>query len=155
MNIRRYQTGDHREIAELFYRSVHESCGRDYTKQQREAWAPTPVDNEKWKRRCDGKKPFLVVEKDQILGFAELENDGHIDCFYVHPEHQKKGVGSFLLNHLENVAGKKGIKKLFAEVSLTAKTFFEGRGFKIVRTNEININNQVLKNFKMEKIIVE
>ena len=50
MFIRRYQSGDCRELAELFYNTVHGVNCRDYTKEQLDAWACGLVDMETWNR---------------------------------------------------------------------------------------------------------
>jgi putative acetyltransferase len=84
MKIRKYQTTDYKEIADLFYETVHSVCANDYTAEELEAWAPTPIDYEKWQKRLEKRKPFVVIINHLIVGFAELEKDGHIDCFYVH-----------------------------------------------------------------------
>ena len=78
--------------------------------------------------------------------------NGHIDCFYVHDEHQNHGVGSSLMNAIFNKANTLQLKRLFAEVSITAKPFFEAKGFKVVKQQTVNIRNTELTNFVMEKV---
>ena len=74
-----------------------------------------------------------VAEQDRkILGFGELETNGHIDCFYVHYQHQNQGVGSKLYRALETKARELNLTRLYSEVSITAKPFFLSRGFTIV-----------------------
>ena len=48
MTIREYKQEDCREMAELFYRTVHTVNARDYTKEQLDAWATGQVDLEQW-----------------------------------------------------------------------------------------------------------
>ena len=50
MIIREYRPSDCREIAELFYNTVHTVNAADYSKPQLNAWATGKVDLEKW--RC-------------------------------------------------------------------------------------------------------
>ena len=47
MLIREYQSSDCKELAELFYDTVHRVNGRDYTKEQVDVWAKGQVDLEK------------------------------------------------------------------------------------------------------------
>lgn len=48
MEIRRYQQSDCKELAELFYNTVHTVNAKDYTKEQLNVWATGKVDLEKW-----------------------------------------------------------------------------------------------------------
>lgn len=45
--IREYQSSDCRELAELFFNTVHTVNARDYTKEQLDAWTTGKVDLEK------------------------------------------------------------------------------------------------------------
>ena len=76
------------EIADLYHASVHVIEEDIYTKPEQEAWAPTPPNYEAWVNRLIIKKPFLAVANEKVLGFIELEDDGHIDCAYTHPQYQ-------------------------------------------------------------------
>lgn len=148
MKIRKYKSDDYKEVVELFHNTIHSICSGDYNKNQLDAWAPTPIDYQKWKDRLNKSKPILATTEDRIIGFAEIEN-GHIDCFYVHRDYQGQGVGTFLLNEL--VAISKNTGKLQAEVSITAKPFFLNHGFEVVKENSVQIDNETLVNFTMEK----
>ena len=50
MVIREYQSTDCKELAELFYHTVHIVNAKDYTKEQLDAWATGKVDLKKWKK---------------------------------------------------------------------------------------------------------
>lgn len=151
MEIREYKPTDYKEIANLFHETVHSVCANHYSKDELEAWAPNPVDYEKWQKKLEKKVPFVVTIDNKIVGFAELEKDGHIDCFYVHKDHQKQGIGTFILNHLIETSKN---KKLYAEVSITAKPFFLKHGFKVTKENKVRINDQELTNYIMEKQLI-
>jgi putative acetyltransferase len=81
MKIRTSKAEDYKELADLFTETVHSICSADYKPEQLALWAPKKIDYEKWENRFQDKNPFLVIENDKIAGFAEFENDGHIDCF--------------------------------------------------------------------------
>ena len=87
-----------------------------------------------------------------IVGFAEFEPSGYIDCFYVHHEYQGKGVGSALMVSIFGKAEQDDIKRIFAEVSITARPFFEAKGFKVVKEQTVTLRGVQLTNFVMEKI---
>ena len=50
MQIRKYRPSDCRELAELFYDTVHTVNAGDYTKEQLDAWTTGHVDLEAWDR---------------------------------------------------------------------------------------------------------
>ncbi len=59
-----------------------------------------------------------------------------------------------LLNQIEQVARSLQIERLFTEASLTAKPFFERRGFDVVRAQQVERRGVWFCNFVMEKFLV-
>ncbi|RYD25688.1 MAG: GNAT family N-acetyltransferase [Verrucomicrobiaceae bacterium] len=80
----------------------------------------------------------------------ELDPDGHIDCTFVDPDHAGQGIMDEIMAEVKREAAGQGITRLVAEVSLTARKFFERQGFVWVRDNLANIDGIVLPNFIME-----
>ncbi len=147
--IRDYQSGDAREIADLFHDAIHAIGPEHYSPEQLEAWAPTPPDYGHWQRRLDMKRPFVAELGGNIVGFIELESDGHIDCMYTHKDHQRQGVAGQLYEHLKAVAAQQGMERLYVEASKLAKPFFEARGFDLIEEHVIERRGQHLINFSM------
>jgi len=61
--------------------------------------------------------PFYVYKSEgKIVGVAALqvesEEIGKLKWVYVLPEHQRKGIGTALITHLEQKAREKGLKKM-------------------------------------------
>ncbi|PHM09779.1 GNAT family N-acetyltransferase [Nostoc sp. 'Peltigera malacea cyanobiont' DB3992] len=150
MKIRIYEIADTKEIMKLFYDTIHEVNIHDYTKEQVAAWAPANMDIEVWIKSL-GSKFTYVAEEDKIIGFGELEANGHIDRFYCHKDFQRKGVGKKILEQIELKANSLGVEKLFTEASITAKPFFESQGFIVIKKQEVERRGQKLINFVMEK----
>ena len=153
MKIRTYEIGDTQKIIKLFYDTVREVNIRDYTKAQVDAWAPADIDIESWTKSLSSKFTFVAEEGDTIAGFGELEANGHIDRFYCHKDFQRQGVGKLILTEIESKAQELGLKKLFAEASITAKAFFETQGFMAIKKQEVERRGQKLINFVMEKYL--
>jgi putative acetyltransferase len=149
MKIRTYQETDHSQIADLFHRTVHAIDVSFYSQAELEAWAPTPPNHEYWKTRLAMKKPFVAIADGLVIGFIELENDGHIDCLYVDEEHQQKGIASRLLKHVKTEAKDRSIDSLYAEASKVALPFFKKHGFTIDCENQISLRGQTLTNYSM------
>jgi putative acetyltransferase len=155
VNLRTHVEADPAKLAHIFYKAVHALPDTFYSQKQKDAWAPT-VDNlvlERWQKRVETKRPFVAEYKDNVVGFIELEIDGQIDCFYVHPEYQAFGIGGMLYQQALNEARGFGIKQLSVDASLAAKPFFEKRGFVIEQENSVQVLDQQLTNFTMTKPI--
>ena len=106
-----------------------------------------------WKEKWAKLPPIIATLNDTVVGFTEFEPNGHIDCFYVHHEFQNQGVGSALITAIEMKAKSHRIYRVYAEVSITAKIFFENKGFNTVKKQLVTIRGCKLTNFVMEKIL--
>lgn len=155
IEIRRYQDADAEAISRLYYNTIHTINAMDYSKEQRDAWAPSSSvqDYTGWQEKLKKTKPFVALIGETIVGFAEFEPNGHIDCFYVHHEYQGHGVGTALMNEIDKEAKENSLARIYAEVSITAKPFFETKGFKVVKQQTVTLRGADLVNFVMERTI--
>lgn len=153
MEIRRYKEGEEPEIWSLFYDTVYRVNSRDYTPEQIEAWAPSPETPFNWNSRLKQKRPFVAIRDGRIVGFAELDNNGHIDCFYCAHDLQGNRIGTALFSRIEEEAKHLGLSKLFTEASITAVGFFKSRGFEVSSEQVVQQNGVNFTNYKMVKYI--
>ncbi len=152
VQVREYRSGDAQALANIYYNTIHKVNIQHYNLEQVNVWAPeTSLDGNKWIKKFERTKPYVATVDELIVGFAEFEPDGHIDCFYCRHDWIGRGVGSALMNAIYKKAHDWKIKRLFAEVSITAKTFFEKQGFIINCEQTITRNGIDLINYKMEK----
>jgi putative acetyltransferase len=151
MLIREFIITDTQQILQLFYDTVHRVNIRDYTQAQVDAWAPKHPDVQKWIERMQDRMTYVAEENGKAIGFAELERNGHIGCFYAHADHQNMGVGTALFHQIQLTAESLDLPKLFVEVSITAKPFFERMGFSAIATEEIELRGEKLFANVMEK----
>lgn len=153
--IRSYTIEDAPHLAAIFYNTIHKINCKDYSPEQIEAWAPTShLEAAGWIKKWEAIPPLVATIDQTVVGFAELEDNGHIDCFYCHHKYQGKGVGSALMQAIENRASRIGNRELFAEVSITARPFFEAKGFRVVREQIVSVRGANLKNFVMKKDLI-
>ncbi|MBG1263360.1 GNAT family N-acetyltransferase [Nostoc commune] len=153
MKLRIYEIADTEEIMKLFYDTVPEVNIHDYTREKVDAWAPANMDIDVWMKGLVSKFTYVAEDQGKIIGFGELEANGHIDRFYCHKDFQRKGIGKKILEQLESKAKSLKIEKLFVEASITAKPFFESQSFIVVKQQQVERRGQKLINFIMEKSI--
>lgn len=152
IEVRMYRPSDARSLVDIFYNTIHKINIQDYTPEQVNAWAPESFLNlDGWTKKWAKLKPFVAVIDNQLVGFAEFEDNGYIDCFYVHHAFQRCGVGGTLMEVISRKAKEKNINIIFADVSITARPFFESQNFKVVKEQIIEKRGAKLKNYKMEK----
>lgn len=155
MEIIPYSPGRARQIVDLFCRAVHAIDDSVYTRAQKLAWAPLPPDYVTWAARLAVKRPSLAVIDNRVVGFIELDPGGHIDCTYVDPDYQGRGVASRLYRQLETAATGCQLTRLHVEVSRAARPFFERMGFVMQGENVVERNGQLLTNFRMVKSLTD
>lgn len=70
---------------------------------------------------------------------------------FVHKDFQRKGIATMLLSEIERHAATMGIIRITSEVSLTARPFFEKRGYIVEAEQKRKANQLFLTNFRMVK----
>ena len=148
MTFREYTVSDCEEMAELFYQTVHSVNARDYTKEQLDAWATGRVDLQAWNQSFLEHITIVAVENGEIVGFGDIAPDGYLDRLYVHRNYQGKGIASAVCDQLEKAVSA---DRITTHASITAKPFFENRGYRTVREQQVNRKGILLTNYVMEK----
>lgn len=149
MVIRRYRAHDLEAVVALFGRSVRQIAGRDYDVHQIAAWAPEPPDLEAWAGRLSSGTVLVAEAGERLAGFARLDDGGKIDVLYVDPAYERRGVATKLLDRLAMVAWGRGLQRLQADVSVTARPFFAAQGFTVIESQSVERRGVVFKNYRM------
>lgn len=136
MILRTYTTDDFESVRELFSETILTVNAADYTKEQLVVWAGLEP-------RLNGL--ILIAEIDgAIVGFGSILSSGVLDLLYVHKDFQRRGVATALCDELE-----KGFPSVRTYASVTAKPFFERRGYTVVKEQEVERSGVKLKNYEM------
>ena len=147
MIIRDYQPSDCKEITELVYNTVHTVNAKDYTKEQLDVWATGQVDLEKWNQSLQEHYSIVAIENEVIVGFGDIDKTGYLDRLFVHADYQGKGIATGICNQLEQtIQGN-----ITTHSSITAKPFFEKRGYRVIKEQQVERQGIFLANFIMEK----
>lgn len=84
---------------------------------------------------------YVLVEEEKIIGVGCYDQN-HITGVYVHPEYQKKGYGTFIMQKLEDSI-KQNYDVAILESSLAAVFMYEKRGYKTVSHGFYDLENDV------------
>ena len=147
MFIREYQTSDCKELTELFYNTVHTINAKDYTKEQLDAWATGQADMKKWDQSLQEHFSIVAVDAGIIAGFGDIDKTGYLDRLYVHLGYQRKGIATAICNRLEAAVQE----NIVTHASITARPFFEKRGYKVVKEQQVERQGILLTNYVMIK----
>lgn len=156
IQIIRVKETDVEEIVSLFYETVHSVNLNDYTQTELDAWAPREEKEAKinsWSVSLSKNISFVAKVEDKVVGFSDLTYNGHLDRLYVHKDYQGQGIASALVDKLESEAKKLNFLEINTDASITAKPFFEHKGFNLVCSQTVERKGLNLTNYKMVKKI--
>ena len=141
-------------MQELFRSTVLNVNIRHYTKEEVEDWASCGDSVEHLKELLSHNH-FIGAFDDasRMVGFSSMNKDGYLHSMFVHKDWQGKGVATQLLSEVERIAKQLGVAEITSEVSLTARPFFEKKGYEIVKIQKYRANKLELTNFVMRKLL--
>lgn len=151
IRFRDYRAGDAPTMATIYFDAVRQLGPRRYSAEQVAAWAPELPSTAALERRAEDGRTTIVAEdaRGRLLGFADLEPDGHIDLFYCRPEMAGTGLAADLLDALLARAAAQGIAALHVEASELARSLFERRGFILDHRRDFEIGGVAIHNYRL------
>ena len=88
---------------------------------------------------------LVAVEENLLVGFGDIDKTGYLDRLFVHKDNQRKGIATAICNQLEQfVEGN-----ITTHASITARPFFEKRGYKVVMEQQAERRGVFLTNYVM------
>lgn len=150
--VRAYEAADAQATLDVFVAAVTVTAAHDYSARQIAAWArPGSRDVARWNRAMCARSSLVAVVSGEVAGFSDVAGDGYIDMMFVAPTHGRRGVGSALMLAVLERARALGARRLWANVSITARPFFEAHGL-VVETAQHPVSGGVaLTNFRMSR----
>jgi len=146
LEIREYRPEDCSEMASLFYDTVHTVNAADYTKEQLDAWADGAVDCEAWDHSFREHYTLVAIEDGKLAGFGDMDESGYLDRLYIHKDFQKKGIAAALCDRLEK---RFAVPEIVTHASITARPFFEKRGYRVRKAQQVERKGVLLTNYVM------
>ena len=130
LKIRKASNADKENISRLHIASIKKLCGEHYSREQLNTW--TNLLNPSIYDQALREKAFLIAHdtKQNLLGLGILDVEkAEVSAIYIHPDAAGKGVGSELLNELEELARNSSIAVITVHSTLNAKGFYMVHGY--------------------------
>ena len=140
------------ELKKLFQNTVLAINRRDYSQAEVEDWASCGDDLSNIEDMI--KTHYFIVavnQQSEIVGFSSITPQGYLHSMFVHKDFQGEGIATILLNEIEQYAITNGIMRITSEVCLTARPFFEKKGYIVEEEQKRKANQLSLTNFWMAK----
>jgi putative acetyltransferase len=152
MRIRKATLEDAAEIAKLHRGTIRSVNSKDYPPEDIKVWSGGAKAS-RVKKSHDKAIRYVALEKDAIVGFVDISKSDPEKLWglYVHKDFIGKGVGSRLLETIEDAARALGAKKFEATATVTAKAFYEAKGFRVIKKDKHPMEDRLLDVFVMEK----
>lgn len=150
--IRPYRLEDAAATLAIFLAAVTETASADYTPEQIQAWArPEARELSTWHAAMHERNSYVATVDGEPAGFTDVDPQGYVDMMFVAPCYLRLGAARQLLGHIEAHARAVRLTELTADVSITARPFFERYGFVVVaEQHPVKVGVQ-LTNYAMKK----
>lgn len=149
--LRPYRPEDLPQIVRLFEDTIRTVNRRDYSPEQVEVWAKRG----ELLQNSFFTSLYTVVALfgDTVAGYGNIDSSGYLDHLYVHKDFQRRGVASALCQELERYASSQGVRRITVHASITARPFFERKGFSVQKEQQVLLEGIPLTNYEMDKIL--
>ena len=155
MKLRPYHSHDLSEVIRLFHDTVHSVNAKDYSQEQLDAWAPDTIDSSAWDHSLQEHFARIAESDGHIVGFGNIDATGYLGMLFVHKDHQRQGIACAITDALEDYARIEKLPHVTVHASLTAKPFFEVRGYQLICEQQVERRGVTLSNFFMIKTLAE
>ena len=136
----------------IFLGALTGTAAADYSPEQIQAWA-RPEDRElsTWHAAMHERNGYAATVDGEPAGFSDVNPQGYMDMMFVSPRFLRLGVARRLLGHVEAHARAARLTELTANVSITARPFFERYGFVVEGEQHPVMVGVQLINYAMKK----
>ncbi|MCM3214619.1 GNAT family N-acetyltransferase [Niallia taxi] len=120
-----------------------------------ENFLKSAYNEDRMKQRIDSTTLYVAEVEGTVVGFANfspVRENGKVElgAIYLYPEHQGKGIGSALVN--AGIKDLDGVNEIYINVekdNKIGKTFYEAKGFEVVKEFDDDFDGHILKTVRM------
>ena len=153
MRIRKFRSEDATAVARLHRETIRHINSNDYPEDIIKVWSGRVTAKKHRDPMKIGKKWVAVLSR-KIVGFVNHSLKGEFWGLYVHKDHQGEGIGSKLLQTAEDSLKKMGVRNIQIVASVSAKKFYERKGYKVIKKQPHLMENKKMVSYLMEKRII-
>ena len=128
--IRKFENGDADEVSRLIIDNLTTRAVLDYGKvavtQLVQFYSPQQM-----KDYASNEELYVALDASEIVGTAGLDQS-RIRNVFVRTDHHRRGIGSHLVRHLEDIAARQGKLNVFLFANLSTVDFYQEQGYSIV-----------------------
>ena len=150
MDIRRFEEGD--EFRELIKESIRDIEQTQYSSEETDHLIETIPEMTMEFAQDDRFRYFVAEEDEEIIGVAGYKIEtGTVSGVFASSDRKGSGIGSKLLNTLEEDARAQGIDTMTVPASLDAVGFYRKNGYKDLKREFKDVNGEEIEMQMMEK----
>ena len=104
------------------------------------------MDCEAWDHSFREHYTLVAIEDGKLAGFGDMDESGYLDRLYIHKDFQKRGIAAALCDRLEK---RFAVPEIVTHASITARPFFEKRGYRVRKAQQVERKGVFLTNYVM------
>ena len=152
MIVRKARLKDAPIISKVMRDTIKIVNSKDYSADKLNIWLNTNrITKIKERTKDTNKINFVAVIHNKVVGVASLYfKEKELGSLYVKHDTHEKGIGTKLLQYVEEYAKKKGLKELKLGSTITALDFYKNRGYKTTKKK----HNVILQGVRIPCILM-
>ncbi|MCT2346855.1 GNAT family N-acetyltransferase [Niallia taxi] len=120
-----------------------------------ENFLKSAYNDDRMKQRIESSTLYVAEVEGTVVGFANfspVRENGKVElgAIYLYPKHQGKGIGSALVQ--TGIKDLDGVNEIYINVekdNKIGKTFYEAKGFEVVKEFDDDFDGHILKTVRM------
>lgn len=153
--IRKMQQEDIKQVQDVAKTTWNATYEGIIPSEVQENFLKSAYNDERMKQRLERSTLFVAEVEGRVVGFANfspVREDGKVElgAIYLYPEQQGKGIGSALLQ--KGIKDLDGVNEIYINVekdNKIGKTFYEAKGFEVVKEFDDDFDGHILKTVRM------
>ncbi len=152
IKIRIFKLSDAVSLARLHRGTICSINKKDYSQKEIAAWSGR-TSAKRFRNLAKLNARYIALRNNKIVGFGDYKNN-ELMGLYIHKNVIGKGIGTKLLKKIGREVYDNGKRTLRCISTITARSFYEKNGFKVIRKTIHKIKDQKLAVFLMRKRLV-
>ena len=151
MHLRQINIKDKVNIKSIYFDSISSINEEFYSPEQKFAWSCQAWENPEFNNAIIKGKGWIAERNNEANGFAIRYPKYKLALLYCRNNAKRRGIGTMLLNRVEEDAKKDDLNFIKTEASLLSYKLLLKNKWEIIREEKIFIKNVIFIRYKMIK----